>query len=50
VYTGLLWTLSPRKSAEAKPNLSQLYFSRLGLANPAKLNFFKTPASEKIEY
>ncbi len=26
-------------------NLSQLYFSRLSLAIPAKLNFFKTPAS-----
>jgi hypothetical protein len=31
--------------AEAKPNLSQLYLSRLSLVKPAKLNFFKTPAS-----
>ncbi len=46
VYTGLSWTLSPRQSAEAKLNLSQLYLSRLSLAKPAKLNFFKTPASE----
>jgi hypothetical protein len=30
------------ESAEAKPNLSQLYLSRLSLAKPAKLNFFKT--------
>jgi hypothetical protein len=45
VHTGLSWTLSPLWSAEAKPNLSQLYLSRLSLANPAKLNFFKTPAS-----
>ncbi len=30
--------------AEAKPNLSHLYLSRLNLAKPAKLNFFKTPA------
>jgi hypothetical protein len=43
VYTGLSWTLSPRKSAEAKPNLSQLY--RLSSAKPAKVNFFKAPAS-----
>ncbi len=27
-------------------NLSQLDLSRLSLAKPAKLNFFKTPASE----
>jgi hypothetical protein len=26
-----------------KPNLSQLNLSRLSLAKPAKLNFFKTP-------
>jgi hypothetical protein len=36
---------SPRWPAEAKPNLSQLYLSRLSFAKPAKLNFFKTPAS-----
>ncbi len=41
VYTGLSWT-----PAEAKPNLSQLYLSWLSLAKPAKLNFFKTPASD----
>ncbi len=29
-------------------NLSQLYFSRLSLAMPAKLNFFKTPASVRL--
>ena len=29
-------------------NLSQLYFSRLSLAMPAKLNFFKTPASVQL--
>ncbi len=29
-------------------NLSHLYFSRLSLAMPAKLNFFKTPASEQL--
>jgi hypothetical protein len=34
--------------AEAKPNLSQLYFSRHGLPNPAKFNFFKTPVSVKV--
>jgi len=28
-----------------KPNLSQLYLSRLSLAKLTKLNFFKTPAS-----
>jgi hypothetical protein len=28
--------------AEAKPNLSQLYLSRLSLAKPDKLNFSKT--------
>jgi hypothetical protein len=33
------------KSTIAKPNLSQLYLSRLSLAKAAKLNFFKTPAS-----
>jgi hypothetical protein len=33
--------------AEAKPNLSQL--SRLSLAKPAKLTFFKTPASAHKE-
>ncbi len=44
VYTGLSWIPSPRKPAEAKPNISQLYLSRLSLAMPAKLNFFKTPA------
>ncbi len=43
VYTGLSWTPSPRQPAEAKPNLSQLC-----LAKPAKLNFFKTPASASI--
>ncbi len=31
--------------AEAKPNLSQLYLSRLSLAKAAKPNFFKTTAS-----
>jgi hypothetical protein len=45
VYTGLSWTPSPRKPAEAKPNPSQLYLSRLSLAKAAELNFFKTPAS-----
>ncbi len=45
VYTGLQWTLSPRQSAEAKPNLSQLYHSWLSLVKPAELNFFKTSAS-----
>ncbi len=34
--------------AEAKPNLSQLYLSRLSLAKPAKLNIFKTPVSELL--
>ncbi len=29
-------------------HLSQLYFSRLSLAMPAKLNFFKTPASVRL--
>jgi hypothetical protein len=29
-------------------NLSQLCFSRLSLSMPAKLNFFKTPASVKL--
>ncbi len=43
---GLLWTPSPRYTAETNPNLSQLYLSWLSLAKPAKLNFFKTPASE----
>jgi hypothetical protein len=33
---------------EAKPNLSQLYLSRLSLVQPAKLNFFKIPASELL--
>ncbi len=32
---------------KAKPNLSQLYLSRLSSANPDKLNFFKTPASRE---
>jgi hypothetical protein len=45
VYTSLSWTLSPRQPAEAKPNLSQLYLSRLSLAKSAKLNFSITPAS-----
>jgi hypothetical protein len=30
---------------EIQPNLSQLNLSQLSLAKPAKLNFFKTPAS-----
>jgi hypothetical protein len=34
-----------RYPVEAKPNLSQPYLSRLSLAKPAKLHFFKTPAS-----
>ncbi len=46
MYTGLSWTPSPRKPAESKPNLGQLYLSRLSLAKPAKLHFFKTPASD----
>jgi hypothetical protein len=46
VYTGLSWTPNPRKPAEAKPNLSQLYLSRLSYAKPAKLSFFKAPASD----
>ncbi len=46
MYTGLSWTPSPRYSTEAKPNLSQLYLSRLTLTKLAKLNFFKTPASD----
>ena len=29
-------------------NLSHLYFSRLSLAMPAKLNFFKTPTSVRL--
>jgi len=29
-------------------NLSHLYFSRLSLAMPAKLNFFKTPTSVQL--
>ncbi len=29
-------------------NFSHLYFSQLSLALPAKLNFFKTPASERL--
>jgi hypothetical protein len=41
VYTGLSWTPSPREPAEAKPNISQQYLSRLSLAKPAKLNFLK---------
>jgi hypothetical protein len=32
---------------KAKPNLSQIYLSRLSSANPDKLNFFKTPASRE---
>ncbi len=32
VYTGLQWTPSPRQPAETKPNLSQLYLSRLSSA------------------
>jgi hypothetical protein len=32
--------------AVARPNFGQLYLSRLSLAKPAKLNFFKTPASD----
>jgi hypothetical protein len=47
VYTGLSWALSPRQPAEAKPNLSQLYASRLSLAKATKLNLFKTLASVK---
>jgi hypothetical protein len=50
VYTGLSWTSSPRKQTEAKPNLSQLYLSRLSLAKPVKLNFFKTTASDLCPY
>ncbi len=46
MYTGLSWTPNPRKPAEAKPNLSQLYLSRLSYAKPAKLSFFKAPASD----
>jgi hypothetical protein len=45
LYTCLSWAPSPWQLAEAKPNLSQLYLSRLSLAKPAKLNFFKTSAS-----
>ncbi len=48
MYTGLSWIPSPRKPAEAKPNLSQLYLSRLSLSKPAKLNFFQTPASDEL--
>jgi hypothetical protein len=33
-------------SPQHQPNLSQLYLSRLSLAKPAKLNFFKTPAPQ----
>jgi hypothetical protein len=43
VYTGLL-----SKPAEAKPNLSQVFLSRLSSAKPAKLNFFKTSASARL--
>jgi hypothetical protein len=46
VYTDLSCTSSPRWPAEAKPNVSQLYLSRLSLAKPAKLIFIKTPASD----
>jgi hypothetical protein len=35
---------------EAKPNLIQLYLSRLSLAKPAKLNFFKTPSLEENDH
>ncbi len=34
--------------ADAKPNLSQLYLSRLIVPKPTKLNFFKTPSSGPI--
>jgi hypothetical protein len=34
---------------KAKPNLSQLYLSQISLAKPAKLNFFKTPASVRCQ-
>ncbi len=47
VHTGLSWTPSLQSTAEAKPNLSQLYLSRLGLAKPANLDFFKTRASDQ---
>ncbi len=41
MYTCLLSTIV----GLGQTNLSQLYFSRLSLAKPAKLNFFKTPTS-----
>jgi hypothetical protein len=33
---------------QSQTNLSQLCFSRLSLAMPAKLNFFKTPSSVRL--
>jgi len=47
VHRPIVDSESTRYSAEAKPNLSQLYLSRLSLAKPAKLNFFKTRLRRK---
>ncbi len=44
MYKSLLSTIV----GSGQTNLSQLYFSRLSLAMPAKLNFSKTPASVRL--
>ncbi len=44
MYTSPLSTIV----GKGQTNLGQLYFSRLSLAMPAKLNFFKTPASVRL--